>query len=135
MESSNHLNSTPGVVGMPNLLLRMEALTLLVASAGIYQAEHGNWLLFTICFFLPDAAMLGYLHNPRIGAVCYNIAHTTTLYGIVGGLGYITNYPLALEIGLIGAAHIGFDRLLGYGLKYPEGFGLTHLGRVGKAAQ
>jgi hypothetical protein len=29
---------------------------------------------------------------------------------------------------------VGFDRLLGYGLKYPLGFGYTHLGRVGKEA-
>ena len=28
---------------------------------------------------------------------------------------------------------IGIDRALGYGLKYTAGFGLTHLGRIGKA--
>jgi hypothetical protein len=31
-------------------------------------------------------------------------------------------------------AHIGIDRALGYGLKYAEGFGFTHLGRIGKAS-
>jgi hypothetical protein len=31
---------------------------------------------------------------------------------------------------LIWCAHIGFDRTLGYGLKYAEGFGYTHLGRL-----
>jgi hypothetical protein len=29
---------------------------------------------------------------------------------------------------------VGFDRLLGFGLKYPLGFGHTHLGRMGKEA-
>lgn len=29
-------------------------------------------------------------------------------------------------------AHIGMDRLLGYGLKYPTGFRHTHLGRIGR---
>jgi len=31
------------------------------------------------------------------------------------------------------SAHIGFDRALGYGLKYSKGFGYTHLGRIGNA--
>jgi hypothetical protein len=31
---------------------------------------------------------------------------------------------------LIWLAHIGVDRLLGYGLKYPTAFTDTHLGRV-----
>jgi hypothetical protein len=34
---------------------------------------------------------------------------------------------------LIWVAHIGFDRLLGYGLKYPVAFGATHLSwKVGR---
>ncbi|HEY2386937.1 MAG TPA: DUF4260 family protein, partial [Candidatus Binatia bacterium] len=32
---------------------------------------------------------------------------------------------------LIWLAHIGMDRLLGYGLKYPTSFHHTHLGRIG----
>ena len=32
---------------------------------------------------------------------------------------------------LIRTAHIGFDRLCGFGLKYPEGFRETHLGTLG----
>ena len=39
-----------------------------------------------------------------------------------------------LPIALIWANHIGVDRLLGYGLKYADGFGWTHLGRVGRKA-
>jgi len=31
-------------------------------------------------------------------------------------------------VALIWVAHIGADRLLGFGLKYPEGFKPTHLG-------
>jgi hypothetical protein len=33
---------------------------------------------------------------------------------------------------MIWLAHIGFDRALGYGLKYVAGFASTHLGRIGK---
>jgi hypothetical protein len=31
---------------------------------------------------------------------------------------------------LIWIAHIGLDRAIGYGLKYPTGFRDTHLGKV-----
>ena len=37
-----------------------------------------------------------------------------------------------LPFALIWVNHIGIDRLMGYGLKYPAGFGWTHLGRLGK---
>jgi hypothetical protein len=43
--------------------------------------------------------------------------------------------PLVLSLALIWLAHIGFDRSLGYGLKYAAGFGFTHLGRIGKEAK
>jgi len=46
--------------------------------------------------------------------------------------GFVTASPLVLSIAIIWLAHIGFDRTLGYGLKYTEGFGFTHLGRIGK---
>ena len=46
--------------------------------------------------------------------------------------GFATASPLVLSIAMIWLAHIGFDRALGYGLKYAAGFGFTHLGRIGK---
>ncbi|MGB8400729.1 DUF4260 family protein [Bradyrhizobium sp.] len=47
--------------------------------------------------------------------------------------GFATAAPLIPSIAMIWLAHIGFDRALGYGLKYQAGFGFTHLGRIGKA--
>jgi hypothetical protein len=38
-------------------------------------------------------------------------------------------------IAIIWLAHIGMDRVVGYGLKYSAGFGFTHLGRVGPEAK
>lgn len=40
---------------------------------------------------------------------------------------------LYLALALIWFVHIGIDRMLGYGLKYPEGFKITHLGTIGQA--
>jgi hypothetical protein len=75
--------------------------------------------------------MLGYLVNHKIGAATYNAAHTTVVYGLLAAYGYLSGLSVVLAVGLIGLAHVGFDRLLGYGLKYPLGFGYTHLGRAG----
>ena len=44
--------------------------------------------------------------------------------------GAVGDWPVVVAIGLVWLAHIGFDRVLGYGLKYPEGFKETHLQRV-----
>jgi hypothetical protein len=38
--------------------------------------------------------------------------------------------PFAVSVALVWFAHIGMDRLMGYGLKYPTGFKDTHLQRV-----
>lgn len=103
---------------------------IVVAAAVLVYARGGNsWLLFGILFLSPDLSFAGYLRGPRVGAAIYNIFHS-----------YIVPIALAcgmwmagrsIEIPLIWVAHIGFDRLLGYGLKYPTGFGHTHLGKLG----
>jgi hypothetical protein len=86
--------------------------------------------VFAVLFFAPDVSFAGYLAGPRVGAALYNVAHS-----YVAPLALATTL-LALGAGpnlvLVWAAHIGFDRALGYGLKYPSGFGDTHLGRIGR---
>jgi hypothetical protein len=47
-------------------------------------------------------------------------------------VGFTTAEPLVLSIAMIWLAHIGFNRALGYGMKYSTGFTFTHLGRIGK---
>jgi hypothetical protein len=49
------------------------------------------------------------------------------------GLGVVLDIDLYKMVGLIWLSHIGFDRSLGYGLKYEEGFTFTHLGKIGKS--
>ena len=45
-------------------------------------------------------------------------------------MGIIFASPLTVAVALIWSAHIGMDRTVGYGLKYPSSFEDTHLGRV-----
>ena len=51
--------------------------------------------------------------------------------------GRATGVPAAqpLALGLIWYVHIGFDRMLDYGLKYSLGFHSTHLGLLGRGGQ
>jgi hypothetical protein len=123
-----------GIVnGMPRVLLRLEGLAVLIASSVGYAWQGGSWWLFAILFFVPDISMIGYVAGGRIGAALYNFAHWYCLPLACLIWGASTHTPQALDVGLVWAAHIGFDRSLGYGLKYPEGFGVSHLGRMGKA--
>jgi hypothetical protein len=114
----------------PSLLLRVEEALLLTATLFAYQHLHYSWLLFTVLFLTPDLFMLGYLLNARVGAASYNIAHTLTIPLAVLLTSYLQHWRLPTAIALIWTAHIAFDRLLGYGLKYPSFFKDTHLRHI-----
>ena len=117
--------SDGAVTGAPNLILRAEGLAVLVAAVWAYALAGVGWWLFLGLILAPDLAMLGYLAGPRAGAAAYNVAHT--YLGPLALLALGQAWPLATALGLIWAAHIGADRMLGYGLKYPWAFKATHL--------
>jgi len=54
--------------------------------------------------------------------VRYNLAHNHLLALLIGVLGYSRHNNLVLSLGVILASHIGVNRFLGYGLKYPDNF-------------
>lgn len=120
------------VTGMPLLLLRIEGAAMLAAALYGWHLTGGSWLVFGLLFLTPDLAMLGYLAGPRAGAITYNLVHSYAVAALVGAIGLVGSVPMAVAAALILAGHIGFDRMLGYGLKYPDAFGHTHLGRQGK---
>lgn len=115
-------------------LLHLEGIAVLTASVLLYRELGGEWKLFALLFLLPDLSMLGYLAGRQIGAVTYNIAHAYVLPLALGAASILYAQELQLYA-LIWLAHIGIDRAFGYGLKYTQGFGFTHLGRIGKAKQ
>ena len=101
-------------------------------SATLYARIGASWWLFAALFLAPDLSMLGYLAGPCWGARIYNANHTYVVPATLALCALLLHAHLALAIALIWANHIGVDRLLGYGLKYADGFGYTHLGRIGK---
>ena len=120
------------VTGGPRTLLRFEGLCVLIAASLAYGQQSVGWWLYAVLFLAPDLAMLGYLGGRRVGAIVYNVGHLYALPLACIACGGITQSPTVMAVGLIWAAHIGFDRALGYGLKYAEGFGVSHLGVMGK---
>ena len=119
--------------GPPRLILRAEGAALLVLATAGFALTGISWWLYALLFFAPDLAMAAYAAGPRLGALAYNTAHTSVLPALLAGVGAIAETPLALAVAAVWAAHIGFDRMLGYGLKYDTGFHDTHLGRIGRA--
>jgi Domain of unknown function (DUF4260) len=119
-------NQDGTTTGPPKLILQAEGAALLGSALLVYaQTSHG-WGLFALLFLVPDVTMLGYLRGPRLGAIIYNLGHST-----LGPLGLCLMGWLALPhawpLGLIWLGHVGFDRMLGYGLKYGDAFKHTHL--------
>ncbi len=115
---------------LPRRLLHLEGLAVFVAALVLYfEADYG-WLLLVVLALAPDLSMLGYLAGPRVGALSYDLVHTYVGPLVLGVVGVLVGADLAMQLALIWAAHIGADRLLGYGLKYPSGFKDTHLQRV-----
>jgi Domain of unknown function (DUF4260) len=90
------------------------------------------WWLAAVLFFAPDISFAGYLAGPRIGAFAYNLVHRYAFGTALLAVGIGLDAPVLAALGVLWVAHAGFDRMLGYGLKSPEGFTVTHLGTIGR---
>jgi hypothetical protein len=119
--------------GGVKVLLQVEGACVLLVSLFAYAKFGMGWGTFTVFFLAPDLSFLGYFAGPRIGAVAYNTAHSYVGALIAFAIGVQLDFSVAIAAALIWFAHIGFDRMLGYGLKYSAGFGFTHLGLIGRA--
>ena len=118
------------VTGTPRIILRLEGLAVLALATWLFARGGHSWPLFAILFLVPDVSFAAYAMGPRIGAFGYNLLHSYVGPIVLGALFVATGRPPVLA--LVWAAHIGFDRMLGYGLKYPTAFSDTHMGRIGR---
>jgi Domain of unknown function (DUF4260) len=114
----------------PKVLLRLEGLTVLAAASIAYGQLGYPWGRFFLLFLAPDLLMFGYLWGTRVGAAVYNSGHNYLAPFSLWLIAILGHRPALFPLALIWTAHIGFDRLLGYGLKYGTGFKDTHLGKA-----
>ena len=124
------------VTGKLRVWLRSEGFALLLVALALYARSGARWWVFAACFLLPDVSFAAYLVGVRAGAVAYNLAHS-----YVGPLALLLvsvwfyrtgQHEGMMTVALIWLAHIGWDRMLGYGLKSDRSFDETHLGPIGK---
>ncbi|SDY94170.1 MULTISPECIES: DUF4260 domain-containing protein [Bacillus] len=115
---------------MEKKIIHMEGLIVLVASIYMYSLCDFSWFIFFLLLLAPDVSMLAYLINNRIGAQIYNLFHTYIISILLILIGVFLKLDVLLMIGLIWTAHIGMDRLFGYGLKYQTDFKDTHIQKL-----
>jgi Domain of unknown function (DUF4260) len=118
--------------GAVRVLLRLEGLALFAVAIAIYVSYGGTAWMFAVLCLAPDLTFLAYIAGPRFGALIYNAAHSSIGPILLGSSAYVLGHQGILVAAVIWAAHIGFDRMLGYGLKYATGFADTHLGTIGR---
>lgn len=121
---------TARVGGYVPWFLRADAVATFIAGVAAYGSLGGPWLLLVPLVLVPDVAMVGYLRDARLGSLTYNLGHNLATAGVALGLGLWLGVGWLAVAGAVLVAHIGMDRTLGYGLKYPTVFKDTHLQHV-----
>jgi hypothetical protein len=111
-------------------ILRAEGLPIFIAGAVGFGALGGPWLAFVPLLLAPDLSAIGYVRGTRLGSMTYNLAHNLVTAGALLGLGLWLGVGWLAIAGSVAVAHIGMDRLSGYGLKYPTTFKDTHFQHV-----
>ena len=122
------------VTGGVRWLMQLEGLLLCICAGQAYAWLTGDLMLLLVLFFVPDLSVLGYLFGRRVGAFCYNLAHSLTLPLLACAVGMIFKDSWGRGLMLptmVWICHIGLNRALGYGLRYVDGFRFTHLGYIG----
>jgi hypothetical protein len=116
-------------------VVRLEEFGIFLFSIYLYSTLAYPWWLFPLLLFVPDISMLGYFKDTRAGAVVYNIFHFRAFALMLFVLGDFLSLTLVSLLGVILFAHSSLDRAFGYGLKFADGFGHTHLGTIGSDRQ
>lgn len=118
---------------MKQVLQLEELAQMALGITGLYFLPFQfSWWLWIILFLSPDISFLAYCINNKAGAVGYNIFHHKGIAIAIAAAGFLYSSEVAMFIGTLLFTHSSFDRLLGYGLKYPDDFKHTHLGFIGK---
>ena len=115
-------------------LIKFEEAFMFGLSIFLFSKLDYAWWWYPLLIFAPDLSMLGYIVNTRLGAATYNFIHHKALGISLFVLGVVLANQLLQLTGLILFGHSSMDRILGYGLKYPDSFQNTHLGVIGRQA-
>lgn len=134
VNSSAHVGfkkiNSAGNISAPKVILHLEGLVLLATTIVFYARLDFAWSLFWLLLLSPDLSLVPYLINRNWGTHVYNVMHTLALPAMLIAYAFATDWTIGIQLALIWLAHIGMDRSVGYGLKYNDSFGDTHLRKV-----
>lgn len=111
--------------------LKVEELAQFILGIILFSQLSYSWWVFPALLLVPDIGMLGYLISPKIGALCYNLFHNKSVAILFMVMGFFYWGEVFTLVGIILFSHSALDRIFGYGLKYPDSFKNTHLGKIG----
>ncbi|OQP61553.1 hypothetical protein A3860_32025 [Niastella vici] len=115
--------------------IALEEMAMFGLSIFLFGKLSFAWWWYALLILTPDLSMLGYLANTRTGAIVYNFFHHKAVAIVVYIAGFYLNNEVVQLTGVILFGHSCMDRMLGYGLKYPDSFQNTHLGLIGNQKQ
>ncbi|KMP22313.1 DUF4260 domain-containing protein [Bacillus paranthracis] len=115
---------------MQKRIVHFEGLVVFIAAIYAYSLYEFSWIIFFLFLLAPDLSMLAYGINNYVGANIYNLFHTYIISILIVIIGAYFKIDIVIMIGLIWTAHIGMDRMFGYGLKYETDFKDTHIQRL-----
>lgn len=111
-------------------LLTLEEAAMFGLSILLFQHTNLEWWWYLALILAPDIGMIGYVINPRIGMITYNLFHHKAIAVAVIFLGMQLVNEWVYFSGLILLGHASMDRVFGYGLKFADSFFHTHLGWI-----
>ncbi len=117
------------------LLLNLEEWGIFLLCVYLFSRLNFAWWWFPTLLLLPDLGMIGYLFNPKIGAITYNLIHHRLVAASTAGFALYSGNNNWKLVAIILFAHIAMDRAMGYGLKFEDSFFNTHLGKIGNSTK
>lgn len=115
----------------PKIFLHLEGLVIFGLATILYFKMLGAPWMYFILLLAPDIGILGYtLKNKKVASLIYNIFHTYSFPFLLGVFALTNGLEVIALLSLIWMAHIGLDRLFGFGLKFQTHFKDTHLQRL-----
>jgi len=117
-------------MSLPGTLLRLEGIGVLAGAVVAFGWLDESWWIFVVLLLVPDLGLVGYAFGPRTGAIAYDLTHTSIGPIALAVVAVATDDTFLGALAATWLAHIGMDRALGFGLKYPTAFKDTHLQRV-----
>jgi hypothetical protein len=115
---------------MPRIFLHLEGAAILILAIALYANMGFSWWAFALFLLAPDLAFVFYPISPRLGSIVYNLVHTYAFPLALGVFSFTSGSDLGIQVTLIWLAHIGMDRLFGYGFKYMGEAKATHFSNI-----